>query len=257
MTTRSAPKVECQVSVTHSPDLVAASGFDESSTTDQTASVSTWVEMRRKSAPVKPKETSYASSEFSPGPNYPAFDFPFERIAIATTDKYATLTKSSLVTTQHKNPQLQPSLHPDPSHVSLSEFQRPTARNRPSQTGQAESYVSLRKRASHSMNSLTPSHNRLSTQTQQQEKEALDDSSSLGGVKQHPIVQWLLERQTEMMESVWFAKFILFLSNDRTQIIIYLAIMLFIHTMLVVLFILTLSIVMPGIWVYNFMYVLA
>ncbi|KAJ3241283.1 hypothetical protein HDU81_001268 [Chytriomyces hyalinus] len=144
-----------------------------------------------------------------------------------------------------------PSFGRNLSHESYSGLQHKKASlDSISLTGR-DGYVSVRKRANN-IKSASYTHIGLDVK---ESKEKMDDASSYGGIKQHPIIQWMLEIQSRIMESIWFQRLITVLASDRARIILYLAVMLLMHSTMIVLFIITLTAIMPGIWVYNFIQV--
>ncbi|KAJ3292353.1 hypothetical protein HDU79_001496 [Rhizoclosmatium sp. JEL0117] len=71
--------------------------------------------------------------------------------------------------------------------------------------------------------------------------------------KYHPVIQWLFERQAKLMESSVFISFIGIIASDRVKLLVCLIVVLMAHITLIVVFIITITTVMPGIWVYNFL----
>ncbi|KAI8612744.1 hypothetical protein BC830DRAFT_1135299 [Chytriomyces sp. MP71] len=76
--------------------------------------------------------------------------------------------------------------------------------------------------------------------------------SSLGG-KVHPIIQWLNRTKDTIMKSPMFKTVVGFLAADRTKILFYFSVMCIAHGIVTAVFIMSLWLIVPGIWVYNFM----
>ncbi|KAJ3069941.1 hypothetical protein HDU98_007014 [Podochytrium sp. JEL0797] len=92
-------------------------------------------------------------------------------------------------------------------------------------------------------------------------KANLDGKSPLGstssklsiGIRAHPIVQWLLHIQSQIMNSVLFRKTIALLASDRARILMWYFVIFWMYTAVIAMFILSVQVVMPGLWVYNFL----
>ncbi|KAJ3084370.1 hypothetical protein HDU99_001405 [Rhizoclosmatium hyalinum] len=71
------------------------------------------------------------------------------------------------------------------------------------------------------------------------------------GLKYHPIILWMMERQASILQSIWFKRIVDFLASDKTCIFIWFGIVLFMHTVITTIFIISVWLIIPGIWVYN------
>ncbi|KAJ3121991.1 hypothetical protein HK100_012171 [Physocladia obscura] len=111
------------------------------------------------------------------------------------------------------------------------------------------SYASLRK----NINQHAELSRQVSLDTKKQSNRSRNSSFSSIGNKVHPLIQWLTQTQDMIMKSKIFRAITSFLAADRTKILLWFFLMLLAHATVTAVFIISLWVVMPGIWVYNFM----
>ncbi|KAJ3124896.1 hypothetical protein HK100_011071, partial [Physocladia obscura] len=191
----------------------------------------------------------YRQQEFSicdidnPDSNNINLDFINARLAKRAT----ILRKKSSITSSEKQ-------------VLLHRFDSTTTGRK---THDIESYPSMR-RSDYGVKKSSASHSQFGINTQMGNNE--NDEIVMDSLKYHPIVQWMIEVQASLMDSMAFKQFVDFLASDRTKIVLNLALMLMMHTTLIVLLQIYFRIslilficppplekkVMPGIYIYNF-----
>ncbi|KAJ3223855.1 hypothetical protein HDU81_008942 [Chytriomyces hyalinus] len=123
------------------------------------------------------------------------------------------------------------------------------------------SYVSLRKATNEALETLAMEDDNVTCNLQKGREQSGSRGSSFSSIggKVHPIIQWINRTQDAILKSPRFKKVIRFLAADSTKILICFFIMCAMHASVIAVFIVSLSVTMPGIWVYNFMqlYVMA
>ncbi|KAJ3205498.1 hypothetical protein HDU82_005161 [Entophlyctis luteolus] len=111
------------------------------------------------------------------------------------------------------------------------------------------SYTSLRKSANDLVDyAVAKSLARANTMSSRR-----GSSMSSLSTKVHPIIAWLKKMQELIMKSAVFRAIVRFLASDRTKILMWLMVLIIAHVSVTAVFIISLWVVMPGIWVYNFM----
>ncbi|KAI9202496.1 uncharacterized protein BJ171DRAFT_476698 [Polychytrium aggregatum] len=100
---------------------------------------------------------------------------------------------------------------------------------------------------------LLKSENRGSTSSMPAGKRAHRASTPENLYREHPIAILIKRTKASIMDSAVFKKTILFLSDEVTRVIFWLAIAVVAHALVTGVFIVALYTVMPGIWVYNFL----
>ncbi|KAJ3127080.1 hypothetical protein HK100_009921 [Physocladia obscura] len=117
----------------------------------------------------------------------------------------------------------------------------------------SSSFVSLRKSRASSRNSLIIPVNNLDNKQNGDSTRNSSVSSTSTAQNRHPLVQYLWLYRDAIMSSPLFKTSIFFLADDRVKIMAWYFLMVFMHVIVTTIFICSIWLVMPGMWVYNFM----
>ncbi|KAJ3064113.1 hypothetical protein HDU98_000161 [Podochytrium sp. JEL0797] len=117
------------------------------------------------------------------------------------------------------------------------------------------SYTSLRMVATEVLESVRSMSSEDMNQVKIRSRSSGSRGSSLSslGNREHPIIQWINRTRENIMNSTFFKVAIGFLAADRTKILLWYFIVVIMHAVVTAVFIISLWVVMPGIWVYNLM----